>query len=495
MSDLVSESASSGSSAIGFLRPWLGRAILVSTSALASYLFYLSWGKADQSALTPALLLCVIFVIFATLLHAREGRVPLSDIGFICAAVSLCYLVLPVLFYVLSGSEWTPSSDARLQTLLPDQAQLAAFGWDGVMYVLPLCLAYMLTRGGRMPTPLPLQPIKVDETCGALAVFGVCRAYQWTVEKVYSTQLITSMSNEEIATQIAGQSALPFPHVIAQLNNVIQNVALISKIYIIVLLIRLWRHSRWIPPIVISWLAFEAYSTVQLGGARTYLAFLFLAALISYHRFVRPLSGPEVAIAGFFVMAGLLVYGYYRDFYFYYFDFKEIDVLQLLSANNEFQVLLATALDVKRLVATGVIAPWQVRWSEFINFIPQQIAPFEKMDPSNWYLTLHGSSGGLMFGVMSQAAVGAGRVELVVRGILLGVALGLINRTFARPGLSMTAAVFYVWLVIKIYYTYRATTFYIMTEALLYFAPFVVLTKIAAAIFHPVSNVVRYGSK
>jgi hypothetical protein len=265
------------------------------------------------------------------------------------------------------------------------------------------------------------------------------------------------------------------------------NVAIISKIYFIVLLVRLWRRSAWIPVIVVSWLAFETYSTIQLGGARTYLALLIFSALISYHRFVRPLSGPEASVVGFLMMAGLLTYGYYRDF-------KGLDVLQPLSANNEFQVLLATAVDVKRLVAAGVPIPWQVRWSEFVNFIPQQIAPFEKMDPANWYFSLlNGSSGGFMFGVMAQAEIGAGRIELIIRGILLGVALGLINRTFARPGRSMTAAVFYIWLTMIIYHTYRATTLYVLTEALLFFVPFMVLTKIATAIFHRASNVVEYG--
>jgi hypothetical protein len=201
-----------------------------------------------------------------------------------------------------------------------------------------------------------------------------------------------------------------------------------------------------------------------------------MSAVIGYHRHVRPIKGPVIAAIGGAFFAFLLGYGYYRSFG---------SIEAPFSAATEFQSLMATALHIKHMTATGELPPfpWQARWSEFVNFIPQQLAPFHKIDPSDWYLTVIGNdSSGLMFSVLSQAAIGFGRPELVARGLLLGIILAVLHNALARPG-TLLAATFYIWLTCMSYYTYRATTLYLATEALLFFCPFALLTVVTARAF------------
>ena len=371
--------------------------------AAAALALYVQWDESQRTVLCPALVLCFVVATFAALLHAKEGHFPLADIGLICAAATLCYIAVPLVFFVLGGSEFTSLSDARLVSMRTTIAELSDFGWDGVFYLVPFCLGYLVTRGYSR-SPLPLCRDRAQLTSVALILFG-CLAFLWAIEHAYSVSF--SLSNEQLAEH--ANSALP--HSVAQITNVVINLVLLAKIYLVLLIVASARRhpSLWI--VLLLWLSYEAYAVVSLGGERTPVAILFLSLVLGYHRHVKPIRAPIIAILGAVFITSILAYGYYRD--------VGHTLESPFSASTEFQAVMATVLHIKRMAVTGNLpsVPWQVRWSEFVNFIPQQIAPFQKIDPANWYLTLLGdNTSGYMFGVLSQAAIGWGRPELIVRG-------------------------------------------------------------------------------
>ena len=124
-------------------------------------------------------------------------------------------------------------------------------------------------------------------------------------------------------------------------------------------------------------------------------------------------------------------------------------------------------------------------FAEFVQLIPQQMYPVKKIDPSLWYLEVIGDSSGsgLMFGVMGQAAVGFGIWELVLRGGLLGFILARIHRWyFLKRSSSFSATLFYVWLCINVYYTFRGSTFSLVTPVVYQLMPVLFLIQLAGAV-------------
>ena len=154
--------------------------------------------------------------------------------------------------------------------------------------------------------------------------------------------------------------------------------------------------------------------------------------------------------------------------------------LEIWSKATEFQVLLANGLHVSWARAQGMIGdlPWQMRLSDLFLMIPQQLLPFKKIDLSDWYIQqahMDNQGIGLMFGVVAQSKIGFGLPEIMARGAVLGAVLALIHRQCVKHPTNLTAFIIYLWLCTSIYYTYRASTFYIATWAIYRVIPFVLL--------------------
>ena len=132
--------------------------------------------------------------------------------------------------------------------------------------------------------------------------------------------------------------------------------------------------------------------------------------------------------------------------------------------------------------------PWQITYNDFIMMIPQQLLPFQKLDVAEWYLQQLGwppQGNGLMFGVVAQSKIGFGLPEIIVRGAVLSAVLAFIHRQCVKHANSLTAFIIYLWLCTSIYYTYRATTFYIATWAVYRLIPFVLLFWLFSWMFRP----------
>jgi len=115
---------------------------------------------------------------------------------------------------------------------------------------------------------------------------------------------------------------------------------------------------------------------------------------------------------------------------------------------------------------------------------PQQLVPFEKVAASEWYLRELGLSGtgkGLMWGVITQSIVGFDWLELALRGALLGYILARIHRWYLKHQTGFMETLVYMFLCLKVYYTFRDTTFYLLANIVWEIIPFYILLRLGVA--------------
>jgi hypothetical protein len=138
-----------------------------------------------------------------------------------------------------------------------------------------------------------------------------------------------------------------------------------------------------------------------------------------------------------------------------------------LLVNGEFASLFFNGLDMDQqadsLVRDGMLP--NLYSVDIARLLPQQVLPFEKVDPAKWYTTTlypeyAEKGGGLAFGAIAEAAAGFGPPEALVRGMLLGVLFVLVQAAASRPRFrSLIGLVAYVWLVVFCYQSLRDTSF------------------------------------
>jgi hypothetical protein len=116
---------------------------------------------------------------------------------------------------------------------------------------------------------------------------------------------------------------------------------------------------------------------------------------------------------------------------------------------------------------------------------PQQFLPFEKVSASEWYLRQIGKSGtgqGFMWGIISQAIVGLDWIELVIRGAILGFILARIHRWYIKHQSGFLETLLYIFLCIKVYYTFRDTTLSLLSNFVWEVIPFYILLRLGKSI-------------
>ncbi|MEI8247276.1 MAG: hypothetical protein WCI51_15695 [Lentisphaerota bacterium] len=232
----------------------------------------------------------------------------------------------------------------------------------------------------------------------------------------------------------------------------------------------------------------EIIQTFVIKGSRTSLVLFLISAALLYHRMIKPFSMKFLSISGaalfvFFIFMGL--YRTYTDLSSLQMDLSQVGG-SIFSGSNEFQALLGTAYDVLQRKAEGAVLPWYLYINDFITIMPpQQLMPFEKISASEWYLRELGISGtgqGFMWGVITQSIAGLDWLELPVRGAILGYILACLHRWYLKHQSGFLETLFYVYLCINIYYTFRDTTFSVLANIAWEFIPFYILFKAGVAV-------------
>jgi len=430
--------------------------------------------KTDYRYLAAPVLAMVNFgSIYVAILWNRDRRLPVFEIGTLWVASAIVYSAFPFLGFMAMGLQWSAWGDNRLFGYDFDVLEIASFGWRYVVYLASFIVVYLVIRGRKSARSTPLKPVSPQLVGTVILILFMQYAFKWGMAYGYGLNLEVPYTELRQLAQRMAET----PLLLLQVTFIILAAVLLAKQAVMLMIIQSWRSLKW-RFVLVAWLAIEVMTVVIRKGGRGVAVLLLLTFAVFYDRFVKPLRAKWVVIGGTLLLSGFLVQGHLRGFM----TLRDLTVSNVLTTGNEFQSLFATAFDIyqrKKLETLGPV-PWQVYASDLYILIPQQLLPFEKIDPSVWYLEVLGARDtgvGFMFGVMSQAVLGLDWLELAFRGALLGALFAGLHRWYVRHARSFWATLFYLFVAIWSYYTFRATSFWFMHFIVYQFIPVIVVAK------------------
>jgi hypothetical protein len=432
----------------------------------------------ERLLLNPIFLNAAIVLGMIEYFWRRDRQLPIVDVGALCALITLVYIAVPAIFYIKAGLKFGPRSDDRLVMMGTTPADVADFLWFVAAYIAALSVTYSLLRGPGMPGPRLEIGASPNAGWALLAIVALAAIYQIGIEHTLHVHL--NPGYEELRQNILENKVVVLPLFVGQITHNVIAIGQIAMLGVIAFVFA--RKTRPLGLALTAYLLVDAYSTVSKMGPRTYFVMLIIAVILSCHRMLKPV-GPVLALAIVIaLLGGLLGYGYIRQG-------TVASLSDIWSSSNEFQILMTNGINMSWEIARGAIrdVPWQITYNDFVMMIPQQLLPFRKLDISEWYVQqiFEKRTSGMMFGVVAQSKLGFGLPEIIIRGAVLGAVLAFIHRQCVKRANSLTAFIIYLWLCASIYYTYRASTFYIATWAVYRVIPFVLLFRLFSWMFRP----------
>jgi len=454
-------------------------AILLPTIIIAVFWLLITTPEQRYVVLPIVIVTTIVLCLWITLWN-RDRVMPLFDVGVIYALALFAYTNIPLLNYISGGFRFTELSDARLYSYQPTPLELGFFHWRHVIYIFSFVAMYVTTRGKR-----PAKQKKVNTPRRSMLLALVLLLLLFTGYLIFLNLLTTShfgsLSYKEMHAMYATGQQVQLPLLVRQISHYFAGMWFIFKLALMMFVIQHCHRRKW-RIILYLWLAAEVVFCIYRLDSRTEIVMLLMAAGLLYHRLVKPLTLRFVLLLGLLLLTGFFAYGIARSNSMRTVNLQDIyPDTSVLSYTNEFQSLLGTSYDLYQRRQEGSLqVPWQLYVSDFLMLVPQQICPVEKIDPSEWYLGLIGQQNtgvGFMFGVISQVIVGWDWLELAIRGAILGFILAQIHRWYLWNSSSFFVVLFYTWLCIRIYYTFRASTFYPMAFVVYEIIPAFLLIK------------------
>lgn len=429
-----------------------------------------------RHVLAPLLTMVFMTTLYGVVLHARDGHHPVFEPASLCVAATFIYAGFPLLNFIAGDLRWHAYSDPRLVKYDPGAAEVGLFGWRYALYLSCLVITYLIVRGRKAVHGFRIDPPGTSRVVTIITLFLVITVFLGALWIGYGVELNPAYS--EVYSGEA-KTMMALPRVVLQVaHNAIAIRLFLEQLFIAVLILH-WRY--WSARIVlVLFLALVAFS--NLGGARTELVLLIVTTMLLYHRLVAHLRLRIIIPFGAALMAVFLTLGIIRDMSSE--GGVEASGTPVLAASNEFQVLFANAYDLhQRRYVTGELPPipWQIYWADFTALVPSQLLPFEKIDPSMWYMYVLDASDsgvGLMFGLLAQTTLGADWIELAARGIVLGLILALLQRWYVKRQTRFWPTMFMLFLTVWTFYTIRQSTFAFLYFIVYRFIPAVIAVEV-----------------
>jgi hypothetical protein len=455
--------------------------------AILSSIVALAFMSADECYIAVPGLVCVILMVWLwSILWDRDQKIPFFDIGIFCALATFVYTVYPLANYWEGGLRFDTLSDWRLGAYNPLPVEMGAFHLRHVVYLGSFVIFYAGFRGkgsvevGNVRTP----------SCSArqsiVLFFLLLTGYFFLLQMMTGANYNSSYESEAFQQNVTVFRELPL--FLIQISSKLQGISFLFKLSLLFIVVSRYRQKKW-RNILIVWLAAEIVQVLFIKGARSGLVYFLIATALFYHRMIKPLTMKFIITSGVILLVGFLFLGVYRS-YDNVSEMKAAFALhggtRIFSSANEFQALLGTAYHVSQMKEAGTNFPWYLYLNDIITILPpQQIMPFEKVAASEWYLRQIGLSGmgvGCMWGVISQSIAGFDWLELAFRGAILGFILAKFHRWYLKHQSGFMETLFYIFFCIKVYYTFRDTTFSPLTNLAWEVIPFYILLRVGAAI-------------
>ena len=407
--------------------------------------------QADARTILAWPLVAAIVLLAGTLIHWSRPHLPLSKSGCWAVLTTSVYTIMPLAAAVAVSGEYTPLNDARLFTLQPSPSFIARVGWYHVVYLASLCFGYSIARSADRDQIGHSPPvIRRDLSAALLACFAVIA--------VLFAVIRPDAPNSGYAGAYLAIQQLPLP--IRQALRLMSGIRLILGLGVLVWAFGSWQTRRYG---VMAVLLLLFALTLTRAGERSTVAFATVACIALRHRYVKPIRVGQFFALGLVGLLGFTALGIYRT----YRGLEDRSAFAVVPGSGEFEIVFANAVDLadRREQGSLVPAPIGVQLADFVSAIPSQLLPFAKQDMADWFLstyypTVREEGGGLAFGVVAQSIIGFGVIELLIRGLVLGILLARFDRWAERRANQFWPMVVHLWVLLATYQTTRISTFY-----------------------------------
>lgn len=381
----------------------------------------------------------------------RDGRAPIDDIGIWWLSAFMLYATLPPLAWLIQGASYGPLS-GRLFQFQPNIQE--------VVYLLNIALAYiagftsvfiLLRKSVSRPVFAAQARISGSKMAGASVIILVS-----SLIGVLLSKLGLIRSAESYADSYAVIYELP--RALRQLIKTIAGLSAVATLVLLVAIFQRWPKYRFL---FICYLL-SIIVAVNPKGGRGGLVIALLSMIVSWHVLIRPIPTKRVYFGGFLGLIVFLLFGIWRNIS----SLTDVGSLGFEGIGvGEFDSLWGNAIELLQAKkAGGIDVNFGTRFGEIFAFVPSQLLWFEKISLNDWYLNnfypgLKDSGSGLVFGAISQAVIGGGLFEAVIRGIIIGALAGWIMKWVRTPTKIWWRFPLHLYLLVGVFAGIRETTF------------------------------------
>jgi len=397
------------------------------------------------------------------------------EIGVVYAGIVALYAAVPPVIAVLNGFEFSPLRDGRFAAAQPLPSEIASIAWWYAIYVAAFCFTYALVRPRESVRAKPLKPAGRAVPIAAVMLLAAVKLFD--VVMIWAFHLHPQSYGEQYL--LIGE----LPMFWRQIANVLDGMEITLELIILAALAFNYRRTKWL---IVLFVAALVALTVLRRGARTEMAIVVIAAMQLRDLLVKRISARTIGIAAAAGFMAFLAMSIVRQESY---GFRLPTLEELSGPGTDFEGIFNNAWDLKYVQgASGAFRDQpSLLYSGITGLIPQQLLPFQKASPSVWYVQTYypvdyARGGGLVFGVVAQAVVGYGVIELLLRGIFVGLLLGSVHRYFVHGRVGVFYLAFYVWMTVMAYQTCRNTTLSLVSQTLYRFVPAVLATLLLAAV-------------
>lgn len=454
-----------------------GAVIIMLLTALS-----LEWIYDTYTLLTPLSALISISALFFWNLARKDQRLPIFDLGFFYMLAIFAYGALPLVWHLISGMQLTVFSQVRIYTVDPSPKEFTQVGWMHVVFALSFACAYLTFRRTRNYADSMKMHVSTTTPQLLLVMLLLLQGYLFWIKGSAGVDFSASYADNSVYEQAEAYQQLGYlqQQFIAHPYGILAAI----KIGLIIWLTANWRYRahRWA---LMCALGFLILSYLQSPGGRFAIMSMFLAAFLTYHQKVQPIRLRNAFIFGSIAMLSFFAANVYRlDISSDQFEIVSDNIATGFSFSNEFQISYGSILELQRNLTTGAVTeiPWQVYFHEMLLITPQQILPFEKIDPVVWYVESTYPDY-FNYGVIAQSVIGFGLSELVLRGLITGVVFAAIHNLWMRNHEKFWHTFFYIWLMIVVYQSFRNASAYILPLIIYQWAPIYTLVFVLESVF------------
>jgi hypothetical protein len=392
-----------------------------------------------------------------------------DDIGVIYVFVMCLYATATPIYWALNNQVFTSPTDWRINELAIQEREIRMFVTVALAYIVGFLLTFRRARQNDLSRSRMSQRQKRIPDIILFAALSVAGLSFLGTTYIQLQQGV--FSGSYIESYLAIQS---LPLEVRQFVKFFHGIGAVAVIFVLVALLQRGPKTRvWIA----LWVVILALSA-NLEGSRASVLIPAFVLVIAWHSCVRPIPAPIVAALATGALAAFSVAGIAREI-----SASQTVTLESIVHNfslGEFNGVYMNAIEIHRAREQGLHVPEAALFGELTGPIPSQLLPFEKDTLSQWYVRTFypdyaAAGGGMAFGALAQAAAGFGAVEALLRGIILGFLASLLMKLKLQAATKWWTLPVYIYFVSRIFQSVRDTSFSLLTDAVQYVCPAIVL--------------------